>query len=124
MSVGKSENYAASVARLNAGAAGFWLTRNNVGVLVNPSGRPVRYGLYNESADQNKRMKSGDLIGIRRVLITPEMVGGFIGQFASVETKRPGWTFNPNDPHEVAQKDWADFVNAKGGYAVFSTGEL
>lgn len=121
----RSEGYAQSRLRLNAAGHPDWtLWRNNVGVLVDKTGRPVRYGLANESKEQNTRLKSGDLIGWRRVLITPDMVGKIIAQFASGEAKHEGWTPSLNDPHETAQRNWADLVNRDGGYAFFSTGEL
>lgn len=60
--------------------------RNNVGLAV-PVGkgkrRPVQYGLCPGSSD---------LIGIRAVEITPEMVGRIIGQFVSLEVKTPNGT--------------------------------
>ena len=108
--------------RLDAAKHGVWLTRNNVGALLDERGVPVRYGLANESKEQNKQVKSADLIGIRSVLIGPHPVGQVIGQFVSVECKKQGWAFNPNDKHEVAQLNWCQFVVAKGGFACFATG--
>ena len=98
--------------------------RNNVGVLMDAKGRPVRYGLANDSKQVNSMVKSGDLIGVRPVVITPDMVGQTIGQFASWEIKRPGWKYNPHDQHEVAQLRWQQIVVAAGGYALFTTGEF
>ena len=110
--------------RLRASREGWLLFRNNVGVLIDATGRPVRFGLANDSKAVNKSIKSGDLIGIRPVLITQAMVGMVIGQFASVEVKREGWHLNPRDDHEVAQLSWKNIINNAGGYAIFSTGEL
>lgn len=117
----KSESYQQSVVRLEAPTYGVWLTRNNVGCLVDANGRPVRYGLANESKQQNEVIKSGDLIGIRSVLITQEHVGHVIGQFVSRELKHQGWCYS-GDKHEKAQLNWVNFVNSKGGDASFCTG--
>lgn len=109
-------------ARLLTSKQGWRMYRNNVGVLVDVNGRPIRYGLANESKVMNEQYKSGDLIGIRPLLVTEEMVGRLIGQFASIECKREGWRKNLNDPHTQAQQRWADLVNSLGGYAVFYSG--
>lgn len=116
-----SEARQQQLVRLEAAQLGIWLTRNNVGALKDERGIPVRYGLANESKEQNKVIKSGDLIGIRPVVITFEMVGRTIGQFVSREIKHEGWKWK-GDKHEVAQLQWATFVNAKGGDAAFATG--
>ena len=105
--------------RLAAAQGGLWLTRNNVGALVDKRGVPVRYGLCNETAQLNKRIKSSDLIGIRQVNITQEMVGTTIGQFASVEVKESGWTYS-GTPHEVAQLAFGQLVVSKGGIFTFA----
>lgn len=115
-----SESRVQSQIRIKAGARGDFLTRNNVGALLDKRGVPVRFGLMNETKELNKVVKSGDLIGGRRVLITPEMVGRIILQFWSVECKEAAWRFNPNDPHEKAQLAWATYINARGGYAIFA----
>lgn len=107
--------------RLAAAKSGVWLTRNNVGALLDERGVPVRYGLANESKEQNKHVKSADLIGIRPVLIGPHHVGRVIGQFVSVECKHETWRYK-GDAHEVAQLAWANFVAAKGGFSCFATG--
>lgn len=110
--------------RLLASVLGWRLWRNNLGVLKDSRGVPIRYGLANDSSVVNKSVKSGDLIGIRPVVITPEMVGRVVGQFVSIECKREGWKYNPNDQHQVAQARWAEIVNKLGGYAIFSVGNL
>lgn len=119
---GASESWAASVMRLEAPRFGVWLTRNNVGALLDKRGVPVRFGLANESKEQNKVLKSGDYIGFRSVQVTPAMVGTTIGQFVSREVKRPGWSYS-GDAHEQAQMNWALLVNKYGGDAKFCTGE-
>lgn len=107
--------------RLDAAQNNVWLTRNNVGALIDERGVPVRYGLANESKEQNKHVKSADLIGIRSILIGPHHVGQVIGQFVSVECKHATWHYK-GDAHEVAQRAWCDFVVSKGGFACFATG--
>lgn len=122
VAAGKSEAYTQSLVRLAAPIAGYVLTRNNVGVLTDKTGRPVRYGLFNESKSLNETIKSPDLIGWRSITITPDMVGRNIAQFVGRECKREGWTFNPNDEHEKAQKRCIDMINAAGGDARFTVG--
>jgi len=106
--------------RAEASAKGGRLWRNNVGVLLDKRGVPIRFGLCNDSATVNAGLKSGDLIGIMPVLITPEMVGMYIGQFVSREVKRPGWEYH-GDAREVAQQRWIDLINGLGGGAGFAT---
>ena len=116
-----SESRQQSLVRLEAAESGVWLTRNNVGALLDARGIPVRYGLANESKAQNESVKSADLIGIRPVLIGPQHAGMVIGQFVSRECKHEGWTYK-GDKHEVAQLAWCNFVLSKGGDAAFCTG--
>ena len=110
--------------RLKASSLGWHLWRNNVGVLLDSRGVPIRYGLANDSKLVNRAVKSGDLVGIRPLLITADMVGRTMGQFVSVECKRKGWTYNPDDAHEAAQMRWAEMVMLAGGSALFTTGDL
>lgn len=127
-----SEAYAQSEVRLEAPEKGVKLWRNNVGVLLDRTGRPVRYGLANDTEELNKKYKSGDLIGWRARIITLEEVldaGGqiLVAQFVSRECKRPGWVPAPPSnkdvfAHEEAQRNWARIVNEAGGDAAFATG--
>jgi hypothetical protein len=110
-----------SLVRLDAAQRGVWLTRNNVGALLDERGVPIRYGLANESKAQNQAVKSADLIGIRPILIGPQHIGTMIGQFVSREVKHAAWTYK-GDKHEIAQLAWANFVLSKGGDAAFATG--
>lgn len=87
------------------------LFRNNVGVLVDKTGRPVRYGLANESKVMNEKYKSADLIGIKKVTITPDMVGQTIGQFVSIEIKTREGVIKP------AQVSWKELIESYGGAA-------
>lgn len=121
---GASEANVQSRVRLAAPAAGFRLFRNNVGVLKDERGVPVRYGLANDSPALNKRLKSSDLIGWRRLPITAQMVGCCVAQFTALECKREGWAFTPGDEREESQKRWLELVAADGGYAKFTTGEV
>ena len=116
-----SESRQQSLVRMDAAEHRVWLTRNNVGVLMDANDRPVRYGLANESKEQNKVFKSSDLIGIRSVVITQQHVGQVIGQFVARECKKEGWKFS-GDKHEAAQLAFINFVNARGGDARFASG--
>lgn len=118
---GKSEAWAQSVVRLEASEKGIALFRNNVGVLEDKTGRPVRYGLGNDSPKMNEVIKSGDLIGIRSILIQPHHVGHVFGQFVSREIKAPGWQYT-GQGREGAQMAWANLINSRGGDAAFATG--
>lgn len=118
---GKSEAWAQSAVRLEASEKGVKLFRNNVGVLEDKTGRPVRYGLGNDSPKMNEVIKSADLIGLKSVIITPEMIGHKFGQFVSVEVKAPGWQYTGTG-REPAQLGWANLVNSMGGMACFATG--
>lgn len=115
---GRSESAVQVDIRLAATQRGWRLWRNNVGALLDETGRPVRYGLANESSAMNKVIKSADLIGIRPVLIGPEHVGETIGKFVSIECKEEGWHFT-GTPREEAQQAWAALVLSLGGEARF-----
>jgi hypothetical protein len=118
---GKSEAWAQSAVRLEASEKGVKLFRNNVGVLEDKTGRPVRYGLGNDSPKMNEVIKSADLIGIRPVVILPHHVGHTFGQFVSREIKAPNWQYTGGG-REPAQLAWANLINANGGDAAFATG--
>jgi len=111
-----------SLVRLEASNKGCRLWRNNVGVLQDVNGRPVRYGLANDSKQLNETLKSADLIGWRRVMIGPQHVGLVIAQFVSRECKAPNWRYS-GDKREVAQLNWIKLVTADGGDAAFCNGE-
>lgn len=119
-----SETAVQSAARAESSRLGLRTWRNNVGVLRDERGVPVRYGLANDSPEVNKRIKSADLIGIRPRIIQPTDVGALIGQFVSFECKRSDWRYSEkrHDPHEEAQYNWARLVTSLGGDARFVTG--
>jgi hypothetical protein len=119
---GLSEAAVQANVRLEASRKGLRVFRNNVGVLEDRRGVPVRYGLANDSKTVNTSLKSGDLIGLRPVVITPAHVGQTIGQFVSRECKRADWRHRPADEHEQAQLRWALLVLSLGGDAAFATG--
>lgn len=118
---GRSESNVQSRVRLAAPGSGMRLWRNNVGVLTDERGVPVRYGLANDTKALNERLKSHDLIGWRRVVVSPAMVGSMIAQFVSLECKREGWRPGEHREREEAQERWAALVVADGGYSRFVT---
>ena len=77
------------------------LWRNESGLFYAPNGARVKAGLCKGSSD---------LIGLRSVLITREMVGTFVGQFMAVEVKTPEGRLTDE------QKKYLDTINALGGY--------
>lgn len=120
---GKAETVVQQAVRLEASREGCRLWRNNVGAFRPPEGGLVRYGLCNESKRMNEQIKSSDLIGIRPVIITPELVGRTVGQFLARETKRSDWKYK-GTARERAQLKFNELVLSLGGDAAFSTGRL
>lgn len=118
----KSENEISQLVQMEAPKYNFNPFRNNSGALRDATGRVVRFGLGNTSKRINENFKSSDFIGPTTIIITPEMIGKKIAIFTAIETKEENWKFNFNDPHEVAQKNFIDFVNLKGGIAFFANG--
>lgn len=119
-----SESNVSSNTRLAAVKKRWRLYRNNRGAGKLENGNFVRWGLANDSKALGDKLKSGDLIGWRPVIITPDMLGKVIAQFVSVETKAEDWRPPPKDTKDAdaaAQYLWADLVNREGGYAVFIT---
>jgi hypothetical protein len=110
-----------NLVRLEAAEKGIYLWRNNVGAVYARDGRLVRFGLANDSANVNLVIKSADLIGIRPVIITKEMIGQIIGQFISREIKKKDWRYS-DSPHERAQLTWAELITSLGGDACFTNG--
>lgn len=118
------EGYAMQEVRKRASDWKARLYRNNTGCLKDQSGRPVRFGLGNESPKINKIYKTGDYIGWFPVTITPEMVGKTIAVFANIEVKAVGFTvkldYNPNS-REYAQNNFNQLVISHNGIAGFAS---
>ena len=85
---------------LSKGPTRLW--RNNVGVLRDQQGRPVRFGLCEGSAD---------LIGYHTVTVTPDMVGQRLAVFTAVEVKAPAGRPTPQ------QSAFLEHVRQAGGRA-------
>jgi len=56
------------------------LWRNNTGAIKDSEGRLVRFGLC---------IGSSDLIGIRPITVTSDMIGHTVGVFTAIEVKTP-----------------------------------
>jgi hypothetical protein len=118
---GLSEAAVQNNLRLEASHRDVWLFRNNVGAGTLDDGSFVRWGLANESPQVNALIKSGDLIGIRKLKITPQMVGYHVGQFVSREAKPGDWHYTGTE-REKAQLRWIELINSLGGDAMFANG--
>lgn len=94
--------------------------RNNVGAAQDATGRVIRYGLMNDSKALNENFKSSDLVGIRPVMVTPEMVGSVLGVFFAIECKAGSWQTKINDPHTMAQQRFIQLVSNAGGLSGFA----
>lgn len=106
----RRESEAQKEIRAAAAKRGIKLFRNNVGVLINPQGVPIRFGLANESKNMCDILKSSDLIGYH--------IG--TGRFVAVECKKPGWKYS-GTAREIAQKNFLDLITKGGGAACFAT---
>lgn len=119
---GLSEAAVVNNVTMEASRVGARLWRNNVGACKDERGRLIRYGLCNVSKQMNEQIKSSDLIGIKSVLITPDMVGSVIGQFVARECKSGDWSYK-GDKHELAQLRFMELIVGLGGDACFVTCE-
>lgn len=117
-----TEKKISGLVRIEASQKGCLLWRNNVGVLKDERGVPVRYGLANDSVKVNKHLKSSDLIGIRSIRIQQKHVGSMIGQFTAREVKKSDWEYKGTE-RERAQLNFLVLVNSYGGNACFVNGE-
>ena len=88
--------------RLACGRGAVRLWRNNTGALVDQQGRFVRFGLCKGSSD---------LIGLRSLEITPELVGQRLAQFVAVEVKTGQGVLSPE------QRAFLRLVQQLGGVA-------
>jgi hypothetical protein len=113
-----SEAAVQQAVRLETARRGARLWRNNVGAMVDDTGRLVRFGLGHDSSAVNKIFKSSDLIGI-----TPTRCacGATHGLFTAYEIKRPGWHLTPGDQRAQAQLAFLKLVVALGGVGRFVT---
>lgn len=116
-----SEGAVTNNVRLEAARKGVQLFRNNVGACLDKNGRMIRYGLANDSKQMNERIKSSDLIGIRPLLITPDMVGATVGQFVAREVKKEAWKPGEDPKREAAQLAFLQLIIAYGGDACFTS---
>jgi len=104
-----SEARVQAAVRVRAAELGWRLWRNNSGVLSGEDGRPVRFGLGNDSKQINNIFKSADLIGVK-----PS------GQFVALECKAAGWTYHGTE-RERAQAAFLSVVVMHGGDGRFIT---
>ncbi len=95
------------------------LFRNNSGAFKDLTGRVVRFGLGNTSKKVNDVMKSSDLIGVKCVTITPDMVGQSVGILTAIEVKEPGWDYK-STKRERAQLNFIQLMLSKGARAGFA----
>jgi len=86
--------------RLACGRGAVRLWRNNTGALVDQQGRFVRFGLCKGSSD---------LIGLRSLEVTSEMVGQRLAQFVALEVKTVSGTVSPE------QRAFLQLVQQQGG---------
>ena len=86
--------------RLACGRGTVRLWRNNTGALVDQQGRFVRFGLCKGSSD---------LIGLRSLHVTPEMVGQRLAQFVALEVKTVNGTVS------TEQRAFLQLVQQLGG---------
>lgn len=117
--MGQSEFEISQKIQLNGPRHKCFLLRNNSGAFKDYTGRMVRFGLGNVSANHSDIMKSSDLIGITEVIVTPDMVGKKLGVFTAIEVKREDWKQSENNKREIAQQNFINWVKLKGGLATF-----
>lgn len=96
--------------------------RNNSGACTDDTGRLIRYGLGNDSAQLNREIKSSDLIGITPVVCYVASIGWTtLGVFTALECKKTGWKLQPSDERATAQARFHEIVKQHGGFAGFVT---
>lgn len=115
----KSEAAVASECRLELNMRGIITMRNNVGVLDDKKGRPVRFGLCNETAGMNKVIKSSDDICIIPYVVKPQDVGRKLGVFLGVEHKERSWNFT-GEGRETPQANFQRMLANVGAVGVFA----
>jgi hypothetical protein len=108
--------------RLAMARMGNQVWRNNSGACIDETGRLIRYGLGNDSAQLNKMIKSSDLIGITPVQAYTQAFGWTVlGVFTALECKASGWHMTPGDDRASAQSRFMAIVREAGGFAGFVT---
>jgi hypothetical protein len=100
MASSRSEHEIQQRIRLACGRGPVRLWRNNTGALVDQQGRFVRFGLCQGSSD---------LIGLRALEITPELVGQRFAQFVALEIKTAQGVLSPE------QRAFLSLVQQLGG---------
>jgi len=96
--------------------------RNNMGAFTDTdTGRVTRFGLMNESKQQNERFKSGDLYCPIPIVIQPHHVGKLMGVAGHFEIKPEGWQLQPSDKRAQAQLRFIELVRSVGCIAGFVT---
>lgn len=117
----KEESIVSQEVQIAARYSNCTLFRNNSGACVDNTGRLVRYGLGNISKAQTAQIASSDLIGITKVVVTPDMVGQTIGVFTAIEVKKEAWKEDKKfSGRERAQDAFIKWVKSMGGYAGFA----
>jgi len=116
---GESEAAVQQAIRLEAPRHGERLFRNNNGACVDENGNFIRYGIANDSKAMNEKIKSSDLIGIKPVVITPDLLGETLGVFKAVECKPAGWVYKATK-REQAQLAFGQLVISLGGRFTFA----
>ena len=102
MAASMSEHEIQQRIRLACGHGPVRLWRNNSGALVDQQGRLVRFGLAKGSSD---------LIGLRTLEITPDLVGQRLAQFVALEIKGARGVASPE------QRAFLKLVEQLGGLA-------
>lgn len=117
-----SESAVQAQTRIAMARMGAHCWRNNSGACTDDTGRLIRYGLGNDSAQLNKIIKSSDLIGIVPVQAYTHAFGWTtLGVFTALEIKPSGWHMTPGDERARAQAKFHDIVREVGGFAGFVT---
>lgn len=117
-----SEAAVQATVRLEAARKGIYLWRNNRGAGVLENGSYLRWGLANDSKEVGKVIKSADLIGIRKHVVTAYDVGSTLGVFVSREIKHANWHPIASDTDYPPQLKWAALIQSMGGDAQIVTG--
>lgn len=129
-----SETVVQQRARLLMAQLGAQCWRNNSGACIDETGRLIRYGLGNDSAQLNAKIKSSDLIGATPVQAYVQGIGWTVlGVFTALECKPSGWRMPTPIPgrkfedqpeatqRALAQAKFHEIVRGVGGFAGFVT---